>query len=111
MIFVKFDHSVKYNGVRYSAHEVFSVNNDDVPELRKVGAIVMSEKTDENAEEKELENAEEGVVESKDVNKLKEHFLKYSVAELTKFAQDNDIDLQGKTKKADIYNIIVETLQ
>ena len=42
---------------------------------------------------------------------IKEDLLGYTVAELTKFAEENGIDLQGKTRKADIYNVIVAHFQ
>lgn len=112
MTTVKFDHSVKYNGIRYAAHEVFKVEDKDVAELKKAGATVLL--TDASEPEKtgdtEHESGEESS-EDKDVDELKEAMLGYTVPELTKFAEANGIDLQGKTRKADIYNIIVAQLQ
>ena len=119
MTIVKFDKSVKYAGVRHDAHTAFEVKDEDVAELKKAGAIVVSttppvtppqtsdeDETDEGAgtttddEEKEDE----------DVAELKEKLLDYSIPELTKFAEEHNIDLQKKTRKADIYNIIVAAL-
>ena len=120
MTTVKFDHSVKYNGIRYAAHEVFKVEDKDVTELKKAGATVLSTEPsaqpDEGKGETELtgdaenESGDESS-QDKDVVELNEALLGYTVPELTKFAEDNDIDLQGKTRKADIYNIIVSHLQ
>lgn len=123
MTTVKFDHSVKYNGIRYAAHTVFKVEDKDVAELKKSGAIVLSTDTpeppaqpDEGKGEPEQNGGAENETgaesdEDKDVAELKEALLGYTVPELTKFAEDNDIDLQGKTRKADIYNVIVAHLQ
>ena len=45
MTTIKFDKSVKYQGVRYAAHEAFKVNDSDVEELKKAGATVLSVET------------------------------------------------------------------
>lgn len=122
MTTVKFDHSVKYNGIRYAAHEVFKVEDKDVAELKKAGATVLSTEPPAQPDEgkggpeltgdAENESGDESSQDKdKDVAELKEALLGYTVPELTKFAEDNDIDLQGKTRKADIYNIIVSHLQ
>ena len=121
MTTVKFDHSVKYNGIRYASHEVFKVEDKDVAELKKAGATVLFTDTsepptqpDESEPEKtgdvDHESGDESI-QDKDVAELKETLLGYTVTDLTKFAEDNGIDLQGKTRKADIYNIIVAQLQ
>ena len=104
MTTIKFDKAVKYKGVRYAAHEVFKVEDKDVPQLKKAGATVLA--TDATPPQPEPE----GKGEDEDIAQLKETLLGYTVPELIKFAEDNDIDLQGKTRKADIYNIIVATL-
>ena len=115
MTTVKFNKSVKYEGVRHPAHTVFEVKDNDVPELVKIGATVMSKTADTAVQEpvvteETVENkaGEETGVE--DTAKLKEKLLTYSVPELTKFAKERNISLNGKTRKADIYNIIVSTL-
>lgn len=119
MTTIKFDKSVKYKGVRYAAHEVFKVADEDVAQLKKAGATVLST---EPATPPQLEPNGQGEDESsgvaegqdgvgdEDVAQLKEKLLEYTVPKLTQFAQDRGIDLQGKTRKADIYNTIVAAL-
>lgn len=127
MTTVKFDKAVKYQGVRYAAHEVFKVADEDVDQLKKAGATVLSvdtpvappeppvapteppanddaDKDDEEEEGQQAQNSDE------DVDQLKEKLLEYTVPELVKFAEERNIDLQKKTKKAEIYNIIVAAL-
>ena len=107
MTTVKFDKSVKYQGVRYAAHEVFKVQDEDVAQLKLAGATVLSVDTTVppvNGEEEEQQATE-------DVAQLKETLLEYTVPELVKFAEERNIDLQKKTKKAEIYNIIVSALE
>lgn len=109
MTTVKFDHSVKYNGVRHPAHEAFAVDDGDVSELKAEGAIVLSAPKAPEVQEPapdEVEEPDEG----EDIQEIKESLVEYTVAELTEFAKDRGIDLQGKTRKADIYNIIVASL-
>ena len=114
MTTVKFDKSVKYKGVRYAAHEVFKVEDEDVAQLKLAGATVLSvdlpvppinygEDEDVVAEDEEHTLVE-------DVAQLKEELLGYTVPELIKFAEKRNIDLQKKTKKAEIYNIIIAAL-
>lgn len=115
MTTVKFDKSVKYKGVRYAAHEVFKVDDEDVAQLKEAGATVLATEPDtpptapgqtgEGAEGEGQNNAGD-----EDVAQLKEKLLEYTVPELTQFAEEHNIDLQGKTRKADIYNIIVASL-
>lgn len=117
MTTIKFDRSVKYQGVRYAAHEAFKVDDSDVEELKKAGATVLSVETvtppqpgpDGTGEDGAQETAD-GEVGAEDVAKLKEDLLECTVAELTQFAEERGIDLQGKTRKADIYNVIVAAL-
>lgn len=119
MTTIKFDKSVKYQGVRYAAHEAFKVEDSDVDQLKKAGAIVLAtESVDSdqtNFDDLEQGNADEGehndeTGDAEDAAKLKEELLEYTVPELTEFAKERGIDLQGKTRKADIYNIIVASL-
>lgn len=105
MTTVKFDKSVKYKGIRYSAHEAFKVNDNDVAELKKAGATVLVSSESVNTGADESKNEVDN-----DVAELKEELLKYTVAELIAFAQERGIDLQEKTRKADIYNIIVAAI-
>lgn len=118
MTTVKFDHSVKYNGIRYAAHESFTVEDTDVEALKKAGAQVLSTSTPPAAPQESNEDAEGGQeetadasVEDTDVEALREELLSYKLEELVKFAEEHDIDLQGKTRKADVYNIIVASFE
>jgi hypothetical protein len=118
MTTLKFDKAVKYQGVRYAAHEAFKVDDEDVSELKKAGATILS--TDavtppepsvgDNGEDREDEVKDEQKAPAEDATQLKEKLLEYTVPELIKFAEDRNIDLQKKTKKAEIYNIIVASL-
>ena len=121
MTTIKFDKSVKYQGVRYAAHEVFSVADEDVDQLKIAGATVLSVEppvaptetptdggNDEDDEEEEGQQVQQS---DEDVAQLKEKLLEYTVPELIKFAEEHNIDLQNKTKKAEIYNIIVATFE
>ena len=119
MTTVKFDKAVKYQGVRYAAHEAFKVEDADVAQLKKAGATVLAteeattppapESPDEGQEGAGTQEGQEDG-RNEDVEDLREKLLSFTVAELTEFAKENDIDLQGKTRKADIYNIIVAAL-
>lgn len=114
MTTIKFDKSVKYQGVRYAAHEAFKVNDSDVEELKKAGATVLSVEPVTPPQPEPNGEGEDGAQDNadgaEDVAKLKEDLLGYTVAELTQFAEERGIDLQGKTRKADIYNVIVAAL-
>ena len=117
MTTIKFDKSVKYQGVRYAAHEAFQVEDNDVEELKKAGATVLSVETVTPPQPEPYGAGEDGAQETadgeggeEDVAKLKEDLLECTVAELTQFAEERGIDLQGKTRKADIYNVIVAAL-
>lgn len=122
MATVKFDHRVKYAKVWHPAHTAFDVADKDIPELKKLGCQVLSyneapaqpstppayealESANESAGDVGEEAAEEVPVAD-----LREELLEYSVAELKEFAEERGIDLQGKSRKADIYNLIVATL-
>lgn len=111
MTTVKFDHAVKYKGVRYAAHEAFKVDDAEVESLKRSGVIVLSVDPpahDEDVQEEGKHDEGEGAVEGQ--VDIKSHLLTLTVPQLILFAEDNDIDLQGKTRKADIYNIIVAAL-
>lgn len=109
MTTVKFDKSVKYRGIRYSAHEAFKVEDSDVAQLKQSGATILEhcEDTNNETDKSVAENLNQS---EKDNVELKEVLLTYSVAKLIEFARENNINLQGKTRKSDIYNIIVSTL-
>lgn len=108
MTTIKFDRAVKYGGVRYAAHEAFKVDDADVEQLRQAGAIILSTEPVTPPQQEEDEVQDEEVVE--DVSQLKEDLLKYTVSQLVEFAAARNIDLGDKTRKADIYNIIVASL-
>lgn len=118
MTTIKFDKSVKYAGVRHDAHTAFDVKDEDVDELKKAGATIIRSTPATPPQTPNSGSADDGVNNSDDeTNKsdednaqLKEALLDYTVPELTKFAEERGIDLQGKTRKADIYNIIVAAL-
>ena len=122
MATVKFDHRVKYAKVWHPAHTVFDVEDRDVPELKKLGCQVLSyneapaqsstppaDDHAENADEAD-ESAVDNGQDEDTVADIKEELLTYTTAQLQAFAKENDIDLQGKTRKADIYNLIVASL-
>ena len=122
MATVKFDHRVKYAKVWYPAHTVFDVEDKDVPELKKLGCQVLSYNEApaqpstppaydpaENADDAN-ESAVDNGQDEDTVADIKEELLTYTAAQLQAFAKENDIDLQGKTRKADIYNLIVASL-
>ena len=122
MATVKFDHRVKYAKVWHPAHTVFDVEDKDVPELKKLGCQVLSYNEAparpstppaydpaENADDAN-ESAVDNGQDEDTVADIKEELLTYTAAQLQAFAKENDIDLQGKTRKADIYNLIVASL-
>lgn len=122
MATVKFDHRVKYAKVWHPAHTVFDVEDKDVPELKKLGCQVLSyneapaqpstppaDDQAENADDADESTVDNGQDEDT-VADIKEELLTYTAAQLQAFAKENDIDLQGKTRKADIYNLIVACL-
>lgn len=122
MATVKFDHRVKYAKVWHPAHTVFDVEDKDVPELKKLGCQVLSYNEApaqpstppdydpaENADDADESTVDNGPDEDT-VADIKEELLTYTAAQLQAFAKENDIDLQGKTRKADIYNLIVASL-
>lgn len=122
MATVKFDHRVKYAKVWHPAHTVFDVEDKDVPELKKLGCQVLSYNEAptqpstppaydpaENADDAD-ESAVDNGQDKDTVADIKEELLTYTAAQLQAFAKENDIDLQGKTRKADIYNLIVASL-
>lgn len=115
MTTVKFDRSVKYKGVRYAAHEAFKVEDSDVEQLKVAGATVLSVEPDTTPQPEPDGKGEEEVCGETGVGDvtypaLKEQLLECTVAELTQFAKERGIDLNGKTRKADIYNVIVAAL-
>lgn len=126
MATVKFDHRVKYAKVWHPAHTVFDVEDKDVPELKKLGCQVLSyneaparpstppaddpAENADDADESTVANVQDEGSDEDTVTDIKEELLTYTTAQLQAFAKENDIDLQDKTRKADIYNLIVASL-
>lgn len=126
MATVKFDHRVKYAKVWHPAHTVFDVEDKDVPELKKLGCQVLSHneapaqpstppaddhaENADDADESTVDNGQDGGSDENTVADIKEKLLTYTTSQLQAFAKENDINLQGKTRKADIYNLIVASL-
>lgn len=126
MVTIKFDHRVKYAKVWHPAHTVFDVEDKDVPELKKLGCQVLSyneapaqpstppaddhAENADDADESAVDNGQDEGSDEEPVTDIKEDLLTYTTAQLQEFAKENDIDLQGKTRKADIYNLIVASL-
>ena len=126
MATVKFDHRVKYAKVWHPAHTVFDVEDKDVPELKKLGCQVLSyneaparpstppaddpAENADDADESKVDNGQDEGSDEDTVADIKEELLTYTTAQLQAFAKENDIDLQDKTRKADIYNLIVASL-
>ena len=101
MATVKFDHRVKYAKVWHPAHTVFDVEDKDVPELKKLGCQVLSYNE---------APAQPSTPPAYDPAENADDAYESAVDNGQAFAKENDIDLQGKTRKADIYNLIVASL-
>ena len=71
-------------------------------ELESSATYVNQEKQEEEQEQEEAKVEDEA--------KQKEALIGNTVPELIEFAKERGIDLQGKTKKADIFNHIVASL-
>lgn len=99
---VKFDHSVKYNGVRYRAHVVFPVEEKDIPALKKAGATIVSKPE----QEKTGTGGTEGLTPEQEA--MKAQLMQKTNDEIKQFAADNEVDLGGVTKKEDMVNVIVK---
>lgn len=138
MATVKFDHRVKYKKQWHPAHTTFQVDEGDVPALKALGAQVLSrekpatppaeepgqgstppagENHESNGDSGENEGSQQGEQEGdgdkggEDRNAaLKEELLSYNLEKLTAFAKERGIDLKGKTRKADVYNVIIAAL-
>lgn len=112
MATVKFDKAVRYHRVRYPAHVVFEVADSDVEALRKQGATVMSAPVAEPEDKKKV-SAETGESEeSAESETLQfptdEELLGYKLDDLVEFARERNINLHGATRKAEIFQIIVD---
>lgn len=78
---VKFANKVKYNGAWYAAHAVFEVEDKDVSTLVTKGAIVVVPPEDKG--------------EGKSIDNMK-------LDELKAYAEENNIDISGVERKADV---------
>lgn len=103
---VKFPVTVKYKRTKHPAHTVFEVEDADIQNLVKAGAIIIEKPapvvTSPVDSDEDDTNTEENTQETVTPN--------MTVAELTAFAESKGIDIGGKTKKAEIFNTIVEAL-
>lgn len=103
---VKFPVTVKYKRTKHPAHTVFEVEDADIQNLVKAGAIIIEKPIPvvtppDNSSEDDTE---------KDNDTQETVTPNMTVAELTAFAESKGIDIGGKTKKAEIFNTIVEAL-
>lgn len=107
---VKFPVTVKYKRIKRPAHTVFEVEDADIQNLVKAGAIIIEKPSPV------VEPPEESPVDTEEGTDKTEADVKVTVtpdmtvAELTAFAESKGIDITGKTKKAEIFNTIVEAL-
>lgn len=103
---VKFPVTVKYKRTKHPAHTVFEVEDADIQNLVKAGAIIIEKSApvvtppvDSTEDDTEKDNDTQETVTPN-----------MTIAELTAFAESKGIDIGGKTKKAEIFNTIVEAL-
>lgn len=92
---VKFVNTVKYRGVRYPAHTPFTVDDADIDALVSKGAIVI-----------ESPAPAEDPNETNPSNDAKKDFDHMKIDELKAYAAENNIDINGLEKKAEILNAI-----
>lgn len=103
---VKFPVTVKYKRTKHPAHTVFEVEDADIQNLVKAGAIIIEKPAP--VVTPPVDSAEDDT--EKDNNTQETVTPNMTVAELTAFAESKGIDIGGKTKKAEIFNTIVEAL-
>lgn len=103
---VKFPVTVKYKRIKHPAHTVFEVEDADIQNLVKAGAIIIEKPAP--VVTPPVTSAEDDT--EKDNNTQETVTPNMTVAELTAFAESKGIDIGGKTKKAEIFNTIVEAL-
>lgn len=92
---VKFVNAVKYKGARYPAHTPFRVDDSDVEGLVSKGAIVTVGPDTEN----NPDSNDESGLSVKDFDRMK-------IDDLKTYAAQNNIDISGLEKKADILTAI-----
>ena len=103
---VKFPVTVKYKRTKHPAHTVFEVDDADIQNLVKAGAIIIEKPAP--VVTAPVESDEDDAKEATDTQETVTPNM--TVAELTAFAESKGIDIGGKTKKAEIFNTIVEAL-
>lgn len=103
---VKFPVTVKYKRTKHPAHTVFEVEDADIQNLVKAGAIIIEKPAP--VVTPPVDSAEDDT--EKDNGTQETVTPNMTVAELTAFAESKGIDIGGKTKKAEIFNTIVEAL-
>lgn len=120
MTAIKFDKSVRYKGIRYPAHVVFEVDNCDLEAMKQAGAIVM--RVVEEEPKKPVAAVQEPVAEpaveapaaeepKMSIEEIREMLLASTSVQIAEFAKKENINLMGKTRKADMFNIIVEAMK
>lgn len=103
---VKFPVTVKYKRTKHPAHTVFEVEDADIQNLVKAGAIIIEKPAP--VVTPPVDSAEDDTEKDNDTQETVTPNM--TVAELTAFAESKGIDIGGKTKKAEIFNTIVEAL-
>lgn len=103
---VKFPVTVKYKRTKHPAHTVFEVEDADIQNLVKAGAIIIEKPAPVVIPP--VDSAEDDTEKDNDTQETVTPNM--TVAELTAFAESKGIDIGGKTKKAEIFNTIVEAL-
>lgn len=92
---VKFVNAVKYRGVRYPAHTPFTVDDADIESLVSKGAIIIEPPAS-------AEDSNEPIPS----NNSEKDFDRMKIDELKAYAAENNIDISGLEKKAEILNAI-----
>lgn len=103
---VKFPVTVKYKRTKHPAHTVFEVEDADIQNLVKAGAIIIEKPAP--VVTPPVDSVEDDTEKDDDTQETVTPNM--TVAELTAFAESKGIDIGGKTKKAEIFNTIVEAL-
>lgn len=103
---VKFPVTVKYKRTKHPAHTVFEVEDVDIQNLVKAGAIIIEKPAP--VVTPPVDSAEDDTEKDNDTQETVTPNM--TIAELTAFAESKGIDIGGKTKKAEIFNTIVEAL-
>ena len=86
--------------------------NSNVTEVAKeLVKEVEAAKEEEHKKQDELEEVvEQALIEQEEMFKLTEYVKGLKLTELKEFAKNNNVNLKGKTKKADILAVILEEI-